>query len=314
MTKLTVAYIPEHFSTPLFLAQTHGYYAEKGLEIEFLPVVEGSGRLIRLLGEKKVDVAIGLTEAFVADIANGNSGYNVVATYVQSPLCWAISTGAHRDIHSPSDLAGKRIGVSRIGSGSYVMSFVLGLQQNFPAPYFSEFPILHNFANLRDSVNLKYVDDNGDQVDSDAFMWEHFTLKKYYDSGEIRRVGEIYTPWPLWVVSATAEAAREKRAAVADFLGAVRRGVEYFWAHRDEAVVHILTHLNYSAADARLWMETVQFNRDIGAAQIEWATVVENTARVLKTAGVIKDSDEVVEARLRAQIVSIVAAPGAAEQ
>lgn len=304
--KLTVAYIPEHFSTPLFLAETHGYYAEKGLEVEFVPVVEGSGRLIRMLGEKKVDVAIGLTEAFVADIANGNQGYNVVATYVQSPLCWAISTGADRDIRSPSDLAGKRIGVSRIGSGSYVMSFVLGLHHKFPTPYFSEFPVLHNFQNLRDSVNLNYSDDSGAKVDADAFMWEHFTSKKYYDSGEIRRVGEIYTPWPLWVVTATTEAATEKRAALGDFLAAVRRGVDYFWAHREESVAHILTHLNYTAEDARLWMETVEFNREIGAVEIEWPRVVETTARVLKTAGVIKDADDDVEARLRAHVVSIV--------
>lgn len=303
MTKLTVAYIPEHFSTPLFLAQTHGYYADRGLEVEFVPVVEGSGRLIKLLEEKKVDVAIGLTEAFVASIANGNTAFNVVGTYVQSPLQWAISTGKSRDIHSPSDLAGKRIGVSRIGSGSYVMSFVLGLQHNFPEPYFSDFPVLHNFQNLRDSVNLNYTDDSGAKVDSDAFMWEHFTSKKYYDNGEIRRVGEIYTPWPLWVVTATSEAAENQ--AVGDFLAAARRGVEYFWGHREEAVAHILTHLNYTAEDARLWMETVEFNRDIGAADIDWERVVVKTSGVLRAAGVITEEPESVEKLLRAQIVSV---------
>lgn len=274
------------------------------MEVEFVPVVEGSGRLIKLLTEKQIDVAIGLTEAFVADIANGNSAYNVVGTYVNSPLQWAISTGAHRDIQSPSDLAGKRIGVSRIGSGSYVMSFVLGLQHQFPEPYFSEYPILHNFQNLRDSVNLKYADENGTPVESDAFMWEHFTSKKYYDSGEIRRVGEIYTPWPLWVVTATREAAQEKRA-VGDFLNAVRRGVEYFWAHREEAVEHILTHLNYTAEDARLWLQTVEFNRDIGAADIDWQRVVVNTAGILRSAGVIKTSEAVAEKLLREQIVAL---------
>ena len=39
---------------------------------------------------------------------------------------WAISTGADRpDITSVDSLKGGRIGVSRIGSGSYVMGFVL---------------------------------------------------------------------------------------------------------------------------------------------------------------------------------------------
>ncbi|EEQ38690.1 hypothetical protein CLUG_02816 [Clavispora lusitaniae ATCC 42720] len=306
MTKLTVAYIPEHFSTPLFLAETHGFYASRGLEIDFFPVVEGSGRLIKLLNEKSVDIAIGLTEAFIADIGNGNNKYNVVATYVESPLCWAISTGSDRsDIQTPSDLAGKRIGVSRIGSGSYVMSFVLGLQSSFPTPYFSDFPILHNFENLRNSVNLKYSDAEGKKVDSDAFMWEHFTSKKYYDSGEIRRIGEIYTPWPSWVVSVNGESLAEKKSAVESFLAAANEGIAYFWAHPEEAVEYISTHLNYSAEDARSWMKTVKFNEKIGQAEIEWPRVVENTAKGLKTAGVLKDSDEDIQQRLKAQIHSV---------
>lgn len=300
--KLTVAYIPEHFSTPMFLAQKRGYFAENGLEVEFFPVVEGSGRLIKLLNEGKVDIAVGLTEAFVADVAKGNDAYKVVATYVESPLCWAISTGSGRsEITSAQDLAGKRIGVSRIGSGSYVMSYVLGLQQDFSLPYFAEFPVLHNFQNLRDSVNLKYVDDSGEKQDSDAFMWEHFTSKKYYDSGEIKRIGEIYTPWPSWVVTVRLDVAANK-AAVSKFLASVRRGVAYFLEHPAEAVEHISTELNYTAEDAREWLKTVKFNEQIGENSIDWASVVENTATVLQTAGVILHSDEVSK-RLRSQIV-----------
>jgi hypothetical protein len=48
--------------------------------------------------DKSIDVAIGLTEGFVADlgkanIANEQTGYGLVGTYVESPLCWAIVTG-----------------------------------------------------------------------------------------------------------------------------------------------------------------------------------------------------------------------------
>lgn len=307
MTKLTVAYIPEHFSTPLFFARDQGYYADNNVEIEFLPVVEGSGRLVKLLNAGEVDIAVGLTEAFVADIAKGNDNYGVVATYVESPLCWAISTGSDRkEITNAKDLAGKKIGVSRIGSGSYVMSFVLGLQQKFPTPYFSDFPILHNFQNLRDAVNEKYTDENGTQVDADAFMWEHFTSKKYYDSGEIKRIGEIYTPWPSWVVTVNQKVLDTKKKDIQAFLGAVNRGIAYFLAHPQEAVEHILTHLNYSADDAREWLKTVKFNEQIGKKEIDWTRVVENTASVLKTAGVLTDADDVIDSRLKAQITSLV--------
>lgn len=306
MSRLVVAYIPEHFSTPMFLAEKEGYFQAEGLEVEFFPVIEGSGRLIKLLNEGAVDIAVGLTEAFVADISKGNKLYSVVGTYVESPLCWAISTGKNRhELTKASDLAGKRIGVSRIGSGSYVMSFVLGLQNKFPSPYFSNFQVVHNFQNLRDSVNLKYKNEEGVQVDSEAFMWEHFTLKKFYDSGEIKRIGEIYTPWPSWVVSANQQVYDTKRDQLSGFLRAVKRGVAYFLQNPEEAVEHISTHLSYSPEDAREWLKTVKFNEQIGVSPIDWKTVVENTAEVLKTAGVIPNEDVVAD-RLKLQVVSLI--------
>lgn len=306
MSRLVVAYIPEHFSTPMFLAEKEGYFQAEGLEVEFFPVIEGSGRLIKLLNEGAVDIAVGLTEAFVADISKGNKLYSVVGTYVESPLCWAISTGKNRhELTKASDLAGKRIGVSRIGSGSYVMSFVLGLQNKFTSPYFSNFQVVHNFQNLRDSVNLKYKNEEGVQVDSEAFMWEHFTLKKFYDSGEIKRIGEIYTPWPSWVVSANQQVYDAKRDQLSGFLRAVKRGVAYFLQNPEEAVEHISTHLSYSPEDAREWLKTVKFNEQIGVSPIDWKTVVENTAEVLKTAGVIPNEDVVAD-RLKLQVVSLI--------
>src|SRR6195952_3084401 len=110
---------------------------------------------------------------------------------------WAISTGAKRDISSIADLKNAKVGVSRIGSGSYVMSFVLADQQGWlsplsPAPF--EFTPLQTFEKLRNGVNDSTVD---------FFMWEHFTSKRYYDNGEIKRVGEIYTPWSSWKIVAS---------------------------------------------------------------------------------------------------------------
>lgn len=44
-----------------------------------------------------------------------DSGFKLVGTYVKSPLCWAISTGAQKTLDDVEGLEGKRIGVSRIG-------------------------------------------------------------------------------------------------------------------------------------------------------------------------------------------------------
>lgn len=297
-TTLRVAYIPEHFSTPLFLAQQQGYYGSE-LNIEFIPVVEGSGRLIKLLNENQVDIAIGLTEAFISDIAKGNETYKLIASYVKSPLCWAVSTGYNRqDINQLSDLQSKAIGVSRIGSGSYIMSFVLGLQQKFLEPFFSKFPILSNFKNLRDSVNLKFDNNHDELENSDAFMWEHFTSKKYYDNKEIKKIGEIYTPWPSWVINCNQTVLENHKSQVDQFLTAVNKGIKYFWDNQQEATSHIANNLDYSKEDAEEWIKTVEFNGKLGEEPLDWDSIVVNTAEVLKKAGVLTDSDEVINKRL----------------
>ena len=87
MPTLKVAYIPEHFSTPLFFAQQQGYYKAHDLSIEFVKVPEGSGRLINLLNSNEVDIAIGLTEAFIADIAKGNENIHVLDTMSNHLYC-----------------------------------------------------------------------------------------------------------------------------------------------------------------------------------------------------------------------------------
>ncbi|KAI8134633.1 hypothetical protein DUD61_001682 [Geotrichum candidum] len=278
---LKVGYVPEHFSTPLFFARDHGFYAKNNVEIEFLPFPSGSGHLIQSLQDKSIDVAIGLTEAFVAGVGKGFDWYKLVGTYVQSPLCWAISTGINRsDITSEDDLEGKSIGISRIGSGSHVMSFVLATQKGWTKEF--NFEIQDNFKNLRAGVNHE----DGFKP-TDAFMWEIFTTKKYYDNKEIKNIGRIYTPWPSWVITAGTDVIDTKKEALANFLKSINEGIAYFNAHHDEAVEHISTNLDYSAEDARAWLKTVTFVDDVTKVD---PAVVQKTVSILKSAGVLTEA------------------------
>ena len=73
--------------------------------------------MVASLQSNDLDIALGLTEGFVRALGNqpGHAEFQLVGTYVESPLCWAISTGARRDLDDVKHLNGKRIGVSRIG-------------------------------------------------------------------------------------------------------------------------------------------------------------------------------------------------------
>ena len=119
---LRIGYVPEHFSTPLYFAQE--YF---GLSATLVAFPSGTGHMITSLRAKEIDVAIGLTEGWIAGLGNKNNestgelikseaGYSLVGTYVETKLRWAISTGINRqDIKDVSDLRGHKLGVSRMG-------------------------------------------------------------------------------------------------------------------------------------------------------------------------------------------------------
>lgn len=177
-----------------------------------------------------------------------------------------------------------------MGSGSYVMGFVLADHQAWlassssgdekpPAAPYSDFVVLNTFENLRRAVNTG---------EADFFMWEHFTSKRYYDSGEIRRVGEIHTPWSSWKIVAStallAGAQDDDDPRLGDLFGKLDRGVRHFNENKEEAVGYISTELDYSEEDAREWLKTVRFPEHTEGVDL---SVVEKTVDVLRKAGVL---------------------------
>lgn len=282
MRAIKLGYVPEHFSTPIHFAQSQGFFQRQGLNVELVPYPSGSGHLIQSLDQGELDCAVGLTEAFVRGMATSQAKYSIVGTYVESPLNWAVSTGAQRsELTTLRQLEGKRIGVSRIGSGSYVMSFVLAMQQHFDAQKpFADFPVCHTFEQLRRSVNDKTAD---------AFMWEYFTTKKYYEGShpELKMLGSIYTPWPSWVLVRQSSLPAEQTSQLAS---ALDEGIAYFEQHPEEAVEYIQT-LGYSQEDAREWLKTVQFSKNCGKPLSE--ETHGNVLRILRAAGVVQDKSNV---------------------
>ena len=155
------------------------------------------------------------------------------------------------------------------------MSFVLAHQKAWletgKEPF--EFVILDNFKNLRDAVN---------SGKADAFMWERFTTKKYYDTKEIKEIGEIFTPWSSWLI--TAENPGDER--VKSFLEGVNRGVKYFEENTEEAMKWIATNLDYTEQDAREWRKGVEFVKDVTVVD---DGMVDKVLNILAKAVVVKD-------------------------
>ena len=107
-----VATLTEHFSTPLHFAQK---YFDLDATLTAFP--SGTGHMVTSFQSNEIDIGIGLTEGWVSALGKlkDAASFKLVGKYVQSPLCWSISTGAERYLESVEQLKGKRIGVSRIG-------------------------------------------------------------------------------------------------------------------------------------------------------------------------------------------------------
>ena len=156
------------------------------------------------------------------------------------------------------------------------MAYVLADQQGWlsssnPSPF--TFTPLQTFAALRDGVN---------DSTADFFMWEHFTSKRYYDNGSIRRVGEIFTPWSSWKIVARDDIVGDER--LAEYLPQIDQGIEHFEKNQGEAVEYISTQLDYSREDATEWLKTVKFAKGVKGVKRE---VVESTIGTLRKAGVL---------------------------
>lgn len=115
--------ILEHYLTPLHLALRSPAVSSLPYKIALTPFPSGTGHMITSLRGNEIDIAIGLTEGWVAGLTGktqpqnpAEGGYKVVGHWVDNPLRWAIVTGRNRDnINGVPDLKDQRVGVSRLG-------------------------------------------------------------------------------------------------------------------------------------------------------------------------------------------------------
>src|SRR5690606_38022887 len=192
MITVRIAGVPEHFNLPWHLAIEDGYFEDRGIDLQWTDVPEGTGKMSKMLRDDETDIAITLTEGIVKSITEGNPS-KIVQTYVQSPLLWGIHVNAKSPFNSVSDLEGKKVAISRYGSGSHLMSYVNAQNEGWN-PVNLDFEVVNNLKGAIEALT------NGK---ADYFLWEHFTTKPIVDKGIFRRIANCPTPWPCFVIAVT---------------------------------------------------------------------------------------------------------------
>ncbi|MBM1107219.1 ABC transporter substrate-binding protein [Aurantibacter crassamenti] len=192
MKKVRIIGVPEHFNLPWHMAIEEGAFEERGIDLQWTEIPEGTGRMCQMLNDNETDLAIILTEGIIKSISEGNDS-KIIQEYIASPLLWGIHVGANSQFNAISELKNKKAAISRFGSGSHLMAYVNAQNEDWDTENL-KFEIINNLEGAKEALT---------KGSADYFMWEHFTTKPIVDEGIFRRLADCPTPWPCFVIAAT---------------------------------------------------------------------------------------------------------------
>ena len=249
MKTLKVGGVPEHFNLPWHLCIENDEFKNQDINVIWKDFPDGTGAMTRALRNGEIDVAVLLTEGAVKDIISGNEA-RIVQSYIASSLIWGIHVDAGSDYQSIEDLAGKKVAISRVGSGSQLMAYVNAQNQAWD-PSKLEFEIVGDINGAVKALK---------EGRADYFMWEHFTTKPLVDNGTFRRVVDCPTPWPCFVIAVKNEILKIDYADVRKMIDIVNQksseilnipGIDEVFAER----------YGQKIEDIRKWMEITSWSQ-----------------------------------------------------
>lgn len=244
-----------------------------------------------------LDLAIGLTESWVGGMLNCATTrpvpYRLVGEWVSSPLRWAIVTGHGRKrINHVKDLKYyNKAAVSRLGSGSHVMAMMLAQQEGWLPPK-SDKPA-KKVLDIRPEGPFKNLVRAANNMRGDFFMWEHFTAKPSFTGlkARLKKIGEMYAPWPAWMIAAREDAFPEKNyEELKPVFEALNKGLAQFMGDKEKTVEMLGTgelECKYGAMDATEWINGMEFTNDVRGINVR---TIEEVAEKLRLAGFTKES------------------------
>jgi ABC-type nitrate/sulfonate/bicarbonate transport system substrate-binding protein len=217
MKTIKIAGVPEHFNLPWHMCIEDGEFEVVGIDLQWTDVPEGTGKMCQMLRHGETDIAVILTEGIIKDIAAGNPS-KIVQVYVQSPLIWGIHVAANSNYKTLSDLENKKVAISRMGSGSHLMSIVNSQNQNWNTENL-QFEIVNTITGAVESLTSEKAD---------YFMWERFMTQPLVDQGIFRRVADCPTPWPCFVIAVRNEVLEENPNVIQQILEIINTTTEEF--------------------------------------------------------------------------------------
>ncbi len=273
MEKITITGVPEHFNFPWLKLVEKQPFLEEDIQLVWENESKGSGAMNKAIREGNTDLAIILTESFVKDKIEGNPG-KIIGFHVESPLVWGIHVPGNSKLEEVSELKNVPFLVSRMGSGSHLMAFLLAREQGWDTGDIP-FEIIGNLDGAIKSFK---------SANPKAFLWEKYTTQPLVSKGWFRRIGEIPSPWPCFVIVAS-DGFLKNHPGLPDRLLNAIYGINTSLMQDKKAIAStIQKDYHLGADDVNQWLE-----------QTSWATSkeipsvhLENTMKILAEINLIQ--------------------------
>lgn len=242
--KIRVCGVPEHFNRAWRALHEQGH-------IEWREVPEGTGKMLELLADGHCDLALLLTEGAVTGASRGLP-LKIIGTWVSSPLHWGVHVPAASEWQTAIDIRGRRVAISRYGSGSHLMAGLYARENHWPQPV--DYVLVNTLAGARAAFA---------EGRADVFLWERATTAPYVASGEFRRVDVLPTPWPCFLACAHRNASPKMHARLGDLLAAALELARAL-ACRPSAAREFAAEYRLSLRDTEQWLETTRWPEHVG--------------------------------------------------
>ena len=249
MKRINIVGVPEHFNLPWHLAIEEGLFAQAGIDLNWTDVPEGTGRMCQMLQDGEADLAVILTEGITKSIIEGNP-VRIIQEYIGSPLLWGIHVAAESDLQNTEELEGRTAAVSRIGSGSHLMTYLLAMDHGWDTAEL-KFEIVNNIEGAVKALTAGT---------SDYFLWERFTTKPLVDRGIFRRLGDYPTPWPCFVLAAREQSINENTPAIRLILDIINRiSTEFRWIPSIDRT--LANRYGQKQEDIQIWLSKTRWSQ-----------------------------------------------------
>jgi sulfonate transport system substrate-binding protein len=247
MTSFVVGGVPEPMNLPWQLAVSDGTFAHEQLDVEWVDQPGGTGAIAAALSARTLDAATILTEGAIAAIVNG-AHLRICSLWVQSPLIWGVHVAGRSSAHTIHDFAPVRFAVSRLGSGSHLMAYLLAARDGFRLGP-DQLVVVGDIEGARGALR---------ENRADVFLWEKYVTSPLVHRGEFRRIDTIDTPWPSFAIAAHVDTVASRTRDLDHLIVVAQRAADRFAKHSN-ASAQIESRYGLTRRDAGEWLAGCHF-------------------------------------------------------